>query len=306
MRTPGRNVRLKKFFIPGYATNYKINAVTSVYITSLICVILDFNKKFMKKYSAGKILRVILSVGFLFVAGFAFIGCGEDEEPVNVEELLNETFLGFEDNGSLAITGDVQPFTSVYGTARAQFNKVFDKPGCFEEPSSYIRVDSLGPIWQDGFTVAAFVTFSEPRLFERIIDFGNGEGDQGGMNITLSRIGIRDDIGLTSWINSDSVLNRSEGRVVAFNVIQDGEPMFVVGSISPDGVMSLYINGVLEARKTNGHPVSNVSRNMNYIGRSNWCERDPDFKGSMDALYIFNRELSSREAEALYDYLLSQ
>jgi hypothetical protein len=260
----------------------------------------------MKIFSTFKSLKLILAGGAMLSFMFALTACGEDEEPVNVEELLNETLITFEDDTELDLNGDVNKFNSVYGTTGYEFNQVSDKPGCSEEPSSYIQIDSLGPIWQEGFSVAAYVTFEEPRLFERIVDFGNGEGDQGGLNITLSRIGVRDDIGLTSWINSDSILNRSQGRVVAFNVIEDGTPMFVVGTISPEGVMTIYVDGVQVNRKVNGHPVMNVARTSNFIGRSNWCLRDPDFKGTMDALYIFNRELSAREATALYDHLRSQ
>ena len=251
-------------------------------------------------------LGIMPGIVALTVITMLFSGCGKDDEPVNVEELLQNSLTGFENSSDFDVVGNVQPYNSVYGTAGYNFTQGSDLPGCAEEPSSYIQVDSLGPIWQDGFSVAAFVQFTEPRFFERIIDFGNGPGDTGGLNVTMSRLRLSNDLAFTSWINSDSTLNRTQGRIVAREVIKDGVMMFVVGTISPSGVMTIYIDGVEINKKVNGHPVMNVPRTHNFIGRSNWCLRDPDFKGKMDGLFIFNKELSKREADALYDYFLAQ
>ncbi len=231
--------------------------------------------------------------------------CGADEEPVNVEDLLLQSVIDFEKDSLFNIVGNVTSFTNGLGGTGYQFNQASDLPGCEESPSSYITIDSLGPIWQDGFTVAAIVEFTEDRYFERVFDFGNGPGELEGFNITLSRLQETSSLAFTSWINSDSLLNRTKGRVIAQDVIENGTPMFVAGTISENGVMAIYVNGVRINRKSNGHPVINIPRTSNYIGRSNWCDEDPDFKGRMETFMIFNRDLSSNEVTALYDYLKS-
>ncbi|MCA6074603.1 LamG domain-containing protein [Fulvivirga sedimenti] len=233
------------------------------------------------------------------------MNCGADEEPVNVEELLMKSVIDFDKDGIFNIVGNVTPFTNGLGTTGYQFNQASDLPGCEESPSSYMTIDSIGPIWNDGFSVVAIVEFSENRYFERIIDFGNGPGEQEGFNVTLSRLQESNSLAFTSWINSDSLLNRTRGRVVAADVIENGQPMFIAGTISENGVMAIYVDGVRINRKSNGHPVINIPRTSNFIGRSNWCDEDPDFKGRIETLMIFNKDLSSNEVTALYDYLKS-
>lgn len=257
------------------------------------------NQAFFKQIAS--LLQIVLVVNLVFILG----GCGDDDEPVNVEDLISKSVISLDNSSDLTITGDVQPFTNLLGSTGYSFSQVSGLPGCEEEPSSYIRIDSIGPIFGNGFSVAAMVQFEENRYYERVIDFGNGEGENNGLNVTLSRLQTSSDIAFTSWIDSDSLLNRTRGRVVARDVIQNGIPILVVGTISPSGVMGLYVDGVLINSKA-GHPVINVPRVSNYIGRSNWCDEDPDFKGRIELLYIFNRDLSRREVESLYDYIKSQ
>ncbi|MTI19461.1 LamG domain-containing protein, partial [Fulvivirga sp. RKSG066] len=198
--------------------------------------------------------------------------------------------IGFEVVGNPEINGNAYTFNSVDGNN-----------GCGQAGGDYIKLDTLAADWSNGFTVAGWVKFTEDRYFERIIDFGNGKGEDGGMNVTFSRLTRSSDLALTSWIDSDSVMNREKGRLIARDAIVNGQMLFYVGTISPSGEMKIYINGELEAEKADGNHVANVERTKNYIGHSSWCSFDLDFKGTIDGLYLYNKAITEGEVKALYD-----
>ncbi len=178
------------------------------------------------------------------------------------------------------------------------FNQTPGSNGCGQNGGEYVQLPATGPIWQDGFTVCAWVRFDNLAYFERIIDFGNSSGDSGGMPVWFGREGSSNNLALESWISSNGSTNRSTGRLVAQNAITNGSIEYYCATISGDS-MKIYVNGVLKAQKK-GHPIKNVSRSNNFIGRSNWCSNDPDFKGFMDEVRIYNRALSESEINSLF------
>jgi len=178
------------------------------------------------------------------------------------------------------------------------FNQNPGSNGCGQPGGEYVQLPPLGAIWGGGFTVCAWVRFDLVSYYERIIDFGNGSGDSGGMPIWFGREGSSNNLTLESWINSNGTTNRTLGRLVAPNAITNGSIEYYCATISGD-TMRIYVNGVLKAEKK-GHPILNVSRSRNFIGRSNWCSNDPDFKGFMDEVRIYNRALTEAEINNLY------
>ncbi|MFN0176022.1 MAG: LamG-like jellyroll fold domain-containing protein [Saprospiraceae bacterium] len=178
------------------------------------------------------------------------------------------------------------------------FNQNPGSNGCGKPGGEYVQLPAFDSIWQNGFTVCAWVRFDAISFFERIIDFGNGSGDGGGMPIWFGREGSSNNLTLESWITSNGSVNRTLGRLVAPNVITNGNIEYYCGTISGD-TMRIYVNGVLKAQKK-GHPILNVPRSNNFIGRSNWCFNDPDFKGFMDEVRIYNRALTEAEINSLY------
>lgn len=233
----------------------------------------------------------------------AIVGCSEDDDTYvePPDEVPSPDFsIGsgtdssaheFEVIGNPTVDGSVYTFN-----ADGETKNECDRPG-----GDYIQLDTLEAIWENGFSVAAWVEFQENRYYERIIDFGNGWGENGGMNITFSRRGSANDLAFTSWIDSDSLVNREKGRLVAWDAIVNNENMLYVGTISPSGEMKIYVNGELVAEKADGHPVANVQRNKNYIGHSNWCTVDADFKGVMRGVYIYNEPITAGQVKALYE-----
>lgn len=247
----------------------------------------------------------ILKVSCLLLA-LTFVGCSDDDDPAvdppeEEVEVPVPSFTFGAGSDSLGhehtVVGDpvMDGSTMTFNSGEEVGNNGCGKPG-----GDYIMLDTLGPIWENGFSVAAWVEFEENRYYERIIDFGNGWGENGGMNITFSRRGSDNDLVLTSWIDSDSLTNREKGRLAAWDAIVNNKDKLYVGTISPSGEMKIYVDGELVAEKADGHPVANVQRNRNYIGHSNWCSEDPDFKGTMRGVYIYNKPITAEEVKALF------
>jgi len=171
--------------------------------------------------------------------------------------------------------------------------------GCGLAGGQYIKLPPLGAIWADGFTVCAWVRYDEIQSYERIIDFSNNTGEAGGMPIWFGREGNSNNLTFESWISADGGFNRSTGRLTAVNAITNGNIEYYCATISGD-TMRIYVNGNLVAEKQHGNPIANVARTNNYIGHSAWYCNDPDFKGFMDEVRIYNRALSPEEIQSLF------
>ena len=178
------------------------------------------------------------------------------------------------------------------------FNQNPGNNGCGQNGGEYIKLPAFDAIWANGFTVCAWVRFDNIANFERILDIGNESGDAGGLPVWFGREGASNNLTLESWINNNGTLNRTVGRLVAPNVITNGSIEYYSATISGN-TMRIYVNGVLKAEKQ-GHTILNVPRSNNFIGRSNWCFADPDFKGFMDEVRIYNRALSESEINSLF------
>ncbi|WP_162390619.1 LamG-like jellyroll fold domain-containing protein [Spirosoma endbachense] len=174
---------------------------------------------------------------------------------------------------------------------------------CNKSGGDYIQMPTLGPIWQQGLTVSAWVKFGPiNRNFERIIEIGNGEGDSQsdptGKNFLFGRDGTTSDLRVENWLDKDrrhiSSLNVKQG-------VYGNELHHYAATVSPTGVIRIYIDGrKMEENSKDIHPIQNIERTKNFWGKSNWCYLDPDFRGLFDELRLYNRELSETEMAALY------
>ena len=254
-------------------------------------------------------LKMALSAGALMAMVF-ISSCGSDdgEDPsptIDVDALKQTAVVDFTDPLELNLVG-VTSYSTDLGTGYT-FDQSGNEPDC-GVASSYIGVRDLGAIWGNGFSVAGWVNFDENRKFERILDLGmdlglnigDNIGENGAMNVPFARLNETNDLALTSWISDDGAVNKSTGRLIAEDAITNGSTIFYVGTITPSGEMAIYVNGELIASKTDGHAVVNEARTSNFIGRSNWCYFDLDFKGSMSGLWVFNKPLNTEEISALY------
>lgn len=227
-------------------------------------------------------------------------GCsGSDDENVAPPEVPPTIFSFTPTPGSTNNEFNIVGSPTINGD-QYEFNAVDEDNGCGLQGGDHIVLDTLEAIWENGFSMYAWVEFTENRNFERIFDFGNGRGEDNGQNVSLARYKTTSGLALTSWLDS-TVANRVDGRVIAFNAIVNNQKAFYAATISPTGEMKLYINGEVAAQRADGHPVANVRRTRNFIGHSNWCHIDPDFKGTIEGLNIFNRVISEELIKAVYD-----
>ncbi len=179
------------------------------------------------------------------------------------------------------------------------FNSVDHDNGCGRPGGDYISLPAFGSIWEKGITICAWVKFEEPRSYEKIVDLGRSNGENGGYNVVFGRIGTTNSIEIESWVNTDGSYNRTVGRL-SYPGIVNGEWRHYCATIdNKTRKMKLYINGSLKAEKT-GNGVANVARSRNFIAHSNWCFNDPDFKGAIDELRIYKRALTADEIRRLY------
>ncbi len=264
-------------------------------------------------FNSKKIFGAVISssistaalIGFLFISSCGSDDGGDPPPSIDVDALKQSAVIDFSDPLELNLVG-VTSYQTPLGTGYT-FDQSADDSDCGIQ-SSYIGAPDLGAIWANGFSVAGWVKFTENRKFERILDLGmdlslnigDNIGENGAMNVTFARLDETNDIALTSWISDDFAVNKSTGRLIAEDAITNGTTAFYVGTITPSGEMAIYVNGQLVASKTDGHPVVNEARTSNFIGRSNWCYFDLDFKGSMSALWVFNKPLNAAEISALY------
>jgi len=143
-----------------------------------------------------------------------------------------------------------------------------------------------------GFGLFAIWNFGTASNYERIIDLGQGAADD---NIIVGR---KD----TSDTFFYQLYNGGTGGtfVEVANAIQNST--FASYGVSINGTDGrLYVNGELEGTETGYTEVpTNVSRNSNYIGKSNWGS-DGVSTGAMGVVLIFRRALTADEMASLHN-----
>ncbi|MDA9138130.1 YDG domain-containing protein, partial [Candidatus Pelagibacter ubique] len=152
--------------------------------------------------------------------------------------------------------------------------------------NSYFTIPSTDTDdFTSGFTIIAGFEFDSNRNWERIIDFGNGASSS---NILFARSATSNNLSI--WCESSgcgSNLTSSGG-------ISNGSYKYY--SATMDGSNhKIYVDTTLLASNNNTSLPSNTTRNTNYIGRSHWGYGDPNLKGEMGALLIYNGALTSSQ-----------
>lgn len=124
----------------------------------------------------------------------------------------------------------------------------------------------------------------------RIFDFGNGAAND---NIIM-------------FINDGSLgLSVYDGPNTAFQPygtvanIDDNNWYFIVWTLSTSNAWNVYVNGTLEITYEDAPYPNQVSRSLQYLGKSNWTY-DPYFTGSIANFSIYDSVLSSNEVRKLY------
>lgn len=153
----------------------------------------------------------------------------------------------------------------------------------------------FGYDYSAGLTVNVWAKFTTGGgNWERLIDFGNGEGPPDGYNIILAR--NNSDSTMVMDINglNDSALVPGE-----MPITWDGWAMYTMYT---DGTnWKQFKNGEFFSVESNTDVPATVTRNNNYIGRSNWAS-DAYYTGSMSVVQFYNRALNDTEIAQCYNY----
>jgi hypothetical protein len=144
----------------------------------------------------------------------------------------------------------------------------------------------------NGFGMFAIWNFGTGSNYERIIDLGQGPVDD---NIIVGRKATSDTFFYQLY-------NGATGGtfVEVANTIQNSTfASYGVALNGTDG--RLYMNGTLAGTQANYAEVpTNVSRNSNFIGKSNWAG-DGVSTGAMGVVLIFRRALTAAEFATLHN-----
>lgn len=140
------------------------------------------------------------------------------------------------------------------------------------------------------FTISAWVKVGAYATWSRLMDFGNGPGN----NNVL--IGLTN--GTTGRPAAEIYINAATGGQITSPSTQLPLNQWALVTWSwSAGTGRLYINGTQQVQGAQTSPV-NVLRTLNYIGRSNWAG-DAYANATFDDFRIYNRLLSTSEMRAL-------
>ena len=156
--------------------------------------------------------------------------------------------------------------------------------------NQYFTVPSGFADFTSGITVLAFVDFGAANSFERIIDFGQGSQDD---NFVLARRGTTDTLTFVIVDGTSTVL-----AVDLNNGISNNEWGFY--GFKADGATYRLFNATMSVTASNTILPTNVTRNLNYIGESNWVA-DSFFERNIGVVAIYNRALSDTEITTFYN-----
>ena len=141
-----------------------------------------------------------------------------------------------------------------------------------------------------GFTVVAVVRFrGSPGFSERVVDFGNGAGDN---NIVVSRKETSSDLILDVYEGGNLVCEVSGSSAI----VQDQWMAIVARYRAQDRNFTLVVNGQLAGSTTANVALTDKTLNGTYVGRSHW--NHDYFNGDIAGLYV-NDEYASDEKSAL-------
>lgn len=156
---------------------------------------------------------------------------------------------------------------------------------------SYVSLPPMTIDWSSGITMAAWVRPTTSTFYQRVIDLSNGS-NQG--NIWLGRQESRKVLSYEVRA-PDGVLQPVSGGEGSFGV---GSWQFVVATESPDGTVTLYVNGKPVTTQGYSRYPTSETRTANYIGRPAWLS-EPTFEGGIDEVTLFRRALSAEEVYKL-------
>ncbi len=130
----------------------------------------------------------------------------------------------------------------------------------FDGASAYAALPSMNPDFSQGFTIEAWVRYDAFNNYSRILDAGNGAGND---NIIFANRGTSSDLNLCV------VKGSTTANLIASGALELGKWLHLCATVDASGTGRLYKNGVLVTSGTMPLP-NRIQRENCYIGKSNW------------------------------------
>ncbi|MGE5659486.1 MAG: LamG-like jellyroll fold domain-containing protein [Actinomycetota bacterium] len=156
----------------------------------------------------------------------------------------------------------------------------------FDGVDDYIELPALPENLFQTFTIETWVCYQSFNSWSRIFDFGNGAGSD---NILLTNIGQTNNVRF-------GIYKGSEEYIELPNTLETGKWTHLAVTMDATGNVILYKDGLLIGQKKLHLPPT-VTRNQNYLGKSNWSS-DGFLNGKIDEFRIWSGVRSQAEIQS--------
>lgn len=159
--------------------------------------------------------------------------------------------------------------------------------------NQYLSIGSFIVSSSSGLSFSFWFKANTSGMYSRFFEFGNGNGGQSN-TIYLS---IYDTTRMQYRINgSQEIVTVTTSTITNIN---NNTWYHCVWILPPTGNGNIYMNGVLANTSNFGVPATNIDRNINSLGKSNWG--DPYFIGQIDDFRGYSKVLSYQDVIYLYN-----
>jgi MSHA biogenesis protein MshQ len=165
------------------------------------------------------------------------------------------------------------------------------KGATFDGVDDHFSLPPIATDFSSGLSAMAWVDFNNVQSWERVFDFSNGAAND---NIVMARNGTSNSLTFEIYNGGASC-----GKTTSSNAIVPGRHHYAV-TLSPEKAVVLYRDGVVIGSGTSSCLPTNVTRSVNYIGRSPWGH-DDYFERQIDEFKVFDSTLSSPNITDIYN-----
>jgi len=237
----------------------------------------------MKKLISSLLTILLLALGLIAIPA-----------PANAAVSSNGLILHLDAGNSSSYTGSGTTWTDTSGNG---FNGTLTNGPTysssnggyigFDGSNDYVNIGSISTNFSSGFSTSFFANFgASTQGWERVMDFGTGQGNN---NILVARNGNTDTFTFELYNGSGSSL----GQCSATSTVSNNT--WAHYGVTVDGTnCRIYKNGVLVATNSYTALPTNVTRTLNYLGKSNWSG-DGYFDSGIGEISMYNRAISASE-----------
>ena len=230
------------------------------------------------RYTKTIISKVVTLCSPLFIV-FLFISFyGNAQNGLNKNGKITNTSADF-----LNKYGAINSSEFLNKNGKSSLSSVTQNALRFSGTPDYATLPS-GVYFNGNFTIECWVYPTAFTSWSRIIDFGNGAGNN---NVLLS---------YTYGTSGKPAFYVGGSQFAATSAIPLNQWTHIAATLNGT-TATIYING--SAAGTGNFPIpADVVRTKNYIGRSNWGTGDPDASAVFDDLRIWNVARSASEIQS--------